>query len=91
MVLFQDVHIDLENPHKTQNFHFAVSGHSFGVLTTHFPEYIPRVMWGFDSKSVLMFRYNDCVNVSCTMYNNFAHIICICIHVFLPSLITGCC
>lgn len=52
MVLFQDVHIDLENPHKTQNFHFAVSGHSFGVLTTHFPEYIPRVMWGFDSKSV---------------------------------------
>nr|XP_022336548.1 probable cation-transporting ATPase 13A3 isoform X1 [Crassostrea virginica] len=40
----EDVHIDLENPHKTQNFHFAVSGHSFGVLTTHFPEYIPRVV-----------------------------------------------
>ncbi|XP_061189537.1 polyamine-transporting ATPase 13A3-like isoform X2 [Saccostrea echinata] len=38
------VHVDLENPHKTQNFHFAVSGHSFGVLSTHFPEYIPRVV-----------------------------------------------
>ncbi|XP_056008608.1 polyamine-transporting ATPase 13A3-like isoform X2 [Ostrea edulis] len=40
----EDVHLDLDNPHKMQNFHFAVSGHSFGVLTTHFPEYIPRVV-----------------------------------------------
>lgn len=42
----QDVHIDLENPHKMHNFHFAVSGQAFAVLTTHFPEYIPRVIWG---------------------------------------------
>lgn len=40
----EDVHIDLENPHKTHNFHFAVSGQAFAVLTTHFPEYIPRVV-----------------------------------------------
>lgn len=40
----QDVHIDLENPHKMHNFHFAVSGQAFAVLTTHFPEYIPRVI-----------------------------------------------
>lgn len=40
----EDVHIDLENPHKMHNFHFAVSGQAFAVLTTHFPEYIPRVV-----------------------------------------------